>query len=91
MIYPKTKIEEWAKRYKIRLDPMSCPRCERILEWKTPVAFKGYRGVNSEICPEHQEGVGRVVPVGEKVKEWETLLEGSDYEAPSFPRFDDED
>lgn len=72
--------EEWAAKYKIMLEPISCNECKTPLRLTKPIAMKGYRGLGTEDCPKCigraniKSGSFRVVPIlEEKLAIWESL------------------
>ena len=80
MISTLDSPEEWARRYKIRLDPIPCIDCKTPLRLTKPLAMKGYRGLGTEDCPKCNgrakpgSGAFRVVPFSEeKLVFWESL------------------
>lgn len=76
MLYPQVPLDEWAARYQIRTEGVPCPCCGEMLSLSKPIAMKGYRGIEAEICLSCGEdtGVFRVVPVDkDAIDLWESL------------------
>lgn len=72
VLYPKTDYIEWAKRYGISLSERPCPKCKKNFALSTPVALKGYRGLQSlehDCGPKYVFGI--FVPVErEEIQFW---------------------
>ena len=67
---------EWAKKYNIRLDPITCINCKKQIIPNVPVAIKGYRGLKSlpHGCPD-KYSPSRWVPFSDEEKEfWNGLF-----------------
>ena len=66
MLYPKIPYNEWAERYNISTKCVNCA-CGYLLKLNKPIALKGYRGLEAEVCPACHEisGIMRLVPVDE--------------------------
>lgn len=70
MILPIVSIEEWKKRYGIIGKPVECYMCNKIVEYTTPIAIKGYRGLiayHDGCCNTPQT----YVPISKKLEFWE--------------------
>jgi hypothetical protein len=77
MLYPQVPIKTWCNRYKIIRDRVVCGNCgDNSVEFTTPIAIKGYRGVETGVCSSCNVNPSqtRWVPVGEKeLRTWERL------------------
>ena len=73
-----TNIVEWMKRYQIDESPIQCSKCEKLLEFKIPVAFGDYRGAKCDEA-DHECGKNftpiRLVSIAEEKKPWQYLRE----------------
>lgn len=74
MIYPNIDTKVWMERYGISAVPIKC-NCGRPLTFSKPIAFGEYRGVEIDPCSSCFKKTAsiRVVPIGEKLKFWESL------------------
>lgn len=76
MIFPDVDYKEWAKRLKLKLDPIECPKCKKKFTPCIPFMMKGYRGLQ---CKLHKCGkfyqASIFKPYGkEEVKHWNNML-----------------
>lgn len=71
MIYIDEDPVKYAENIGIDTTPIDCPYCKKTLKWEKIIAFRGYRGIETEKCC----GKGspfRCIPVSpEKIKFWE--------------------
>ncbi len=69
---PVVDLKEWCERYGISMRPVEC--CGKPLEFTKTVAFKGYRGIETEGCICGAKPF-RVVPIGEEeLGIWNSLI-----------------
>lgn len=65
-------VDEWAIKYGIDLDVLSCQKCLKKQAWTDIECIAGYRCILSEPC-ECGVRISRCVPVGDKLQIYEAM------------------
>ena len=65
-------VEDFAKRYKIKSDPIACGKCDKMVTLTKCLSIKDYRAL-AGYC-ECGNQVSTFVPMGEKIKFWKRIF-----------------
>ena len=87
MIYPQISLENWVKKYRLKVEDYDCEKCGKTFKIDIPVLTADSAGLQSKIhgCGQDAWAANMTPKNNEKQEEWRRLLVG-EFPPPQKPK-----